>query len=247
MAKIPARGINPALKKATENLAKKAQVDDAIKGVKKVMSQTAKSTKPVQQFIDDTLSINVPRRANGRKIRKSAKESAHVFVNNIDDIKANEIISDEAIKRTKLINENRQRSSDLRKKFSKRAASSTDEAFRNGEISSMRQQLKNNSRDLSDRGSRLEERQRIKNSPNESFVRRQQAQNTKATNANISSIGTKSQSGRNVSAKNIDTKSNPNNWVYKLAAAGVGGGMVLSMSSNKGQQANSQLYGQGGY
>lgn len=247
MAKIPVRGINPALKKATENLAKKAQVDDAIKGVRKVMSQTAKSTKPVQQFIDDTLSINVPRRANGRRIQKSAKESASVFVNNIDDIKVNEIISDEAIKRTRMVNQNRQRSSDLRKKFSKRTASNTDEAFRNGEISSMRQQLKNNSRDVSDRGSRLEERQRIKNSPNESFARRQQAQNTRSTNTNTSSIGTKSPSGGNASAKNTDTKANANNWVYKAAGAGVGGGIVLSMFNNRGQQPNSQLYGQGGY
>lgn len=47
--------------------------------------------------------------------------------------------------------------------------------------------------------------------------------------------------------KNNNSVANPNNWVYKLAAAGVGGGMVLSMSNNKGQQTNSQLYGQGGY
>lgn len=39
----------------------------------------------------------------------------------------------------------------------------------------------------------------------------------------------------------------PNNFVYKMAAAGVGGGLVLSMSNKKGQQSNNQLYGQGGY
>lgn len=38
-----------------------------------------------------------------------------------------------------------------------------------------------------------------------------------------------------------------NNWVYKVASAGVGGGLVLSMANNKGQQSNSQLYGQRGY
>lgn len=42
-------------------------------------------------------------------------------------------------------------------------------------------------------------------------------------------------------------KSNPDNWVYKAAAAGVGGGLILSMANNKGQQSNQQLYGQGGY
>lgn len=37
------------------------------------------------------------------------------------------------------------------------------------------------------------------------------------------------------------------NWVYKAAAAGVGGGLILSMSNSRGQQSNQQLYGQGGY
>lgn len=226
MAKIPVRGINPALKKATANLTKKAQVDDAVKGIRRAMSQTAESAKPVQQFIDDTLSINVPRRANGRRIKKSAKESANVFVTNIDDVKFYETISDDAIKRTitanntddvifneifandaikrtrivnenrkrsselrkkfsnGIVDENRKRSSELRKKFSNRTANNTDEAFRNGEISARRQQLKDNTRDLSDRGSRLEERQNIKNSPNGPFVRRQEAQNAKTANTN---------------------------------------------------------------
>lgn len=40
---------------------------------------------------------------------------------------------------------------------------------------------------------------------------------------------------------------NHNNYVYKMAAAGVGGGLVLSMANNRGQQSNAQLYGQGGY
>ena len=57
----------------------------------------------------------------------------------------------------------------------------------------------------------------------------------------LSSIG----SNKNVSAKNEDPKGNGSNWVYKAAAAGVGGGLVLSIANNKGQQSNSQLYGQG--
>lgn len=47
--------------------------------------------------------------------------------------------------------------------------------------------------------------------------------------------------------KEMKPKINGSNWVYKAAAAGVGGGLVLSMSNNKGQQSNNQLYGQGGY
>ena len=60
------------------------------------------------------------------------------------------------------------------------------------------------------------------------------------------SVGTKnSPSGGNSSAKKKDPKAD--NWVYKAAAAGVGGGLVLSMSNSRGQQTNQQLYGQGGY
>lgn len=60
------------------------------------------------------------------------------------------------------------------------------------------------------------------------------------------SVGAKnSPSGGNSSAKKKDPKAD--NWVYKAAAAGVGGGLVLSMSNSRGQQTNQQLYGQGGY
>lgn len=64
----------------------------------------------------------------------------------------------------------------------------------------------------------------------------------KADKVNITSP-----SGGNASAKNQDPKGNANNWVYKAASVGVGGGLVLSMANNRGQQSNSQLYGQGGY
>lgn len=52
---------------------------------------------------------------------------------------------------------------------------------------------------------------------------------------------------KNNSANNKDKKGIANNFVYRAAAAGVGGGLVLSMANNKGQQSNAQLYGQGGY
>lgn len=49
------------------------------------------------------------------------------------------------------------------------------------------------------------------------------------------------------SSQNKAATGDGNNWVYKAASAGVGGGLVLSMANNKGQQSNSQLYGQRGY
>ena len=39
-------------------------------------------------------------------------------------------------------------------------------------------------------------------------------------------------------------KAKGNNFVYNMAAMGVGGGLVLNMANNKGQQSNAQLYGQ---
>lgn len=48
----------------------------------------------------------------------------------------------------------------------------------------------------------------------------------------------------NASAKNRDIKGVGNNWVYKAAAAGVGGGILFSMFDSRGQQSNAQLYGQ---
>lgn len=51
--------------------------------------------------------------------------------------------------------------------------------------------------------------------------------------------------GNSSAKKKKDPKAD--NWVYKAAAAGVGGGLVLSMSNSRGQQSNQQLYGQGGY
>ena len=44
---------------------------------------------------------------------------------------------------------------------------------------------------------------------------------------------------------NADPKGIGSNWVYKAAGAGVTGALVLNMFGNKGQQSNSQLYGQG--
>lgn len=53
----------------------------------------------------------------------------------------------------------------------------------------------------------------------------------------------KSPSGGKPSAN--QNKMSTANLTYKVAAMGVGGGLVLSLASNRGQQSNQQLYGQG--
>lgn len=59
---------------------------------------------------------------------------------------------------------------------------------------------------------------------------------------NKNTTNTKSPAGGNKSAekKTMDR----DNFVYKMAAMGVGGGLVLSMANTGGQQSNAQLYGQ---
>lgn len=47
----------------------------------------------------------------------------------------------------------------------------------------------------------------------------------------------------NASAKDANLKAR--NFVYKAAAMGVGGGVVLNLFNNKGEQSNTQLYGGG--
>lgn len=85
--------------------------------------------------------------------------------------------------------------------------------------------------------------------------------NSKVVNGGTSNIKASSQTKKNqqgnpnpagdAATKNPSAKKKKDpkadNWVYKAAAAGVGGGLVLSMSNSKGQQSNQQLYGQGGY
>ena len=51
----------------------------------------------------------------------------------------------------------------------------------------------------------------------------------------------RSPSGGNESIK--DKVQGTQNFVYKMAAMGVGGGLVLNLANNKGQQTNNQLYG----
>lgn len=85
--------------------------------------------------------------------------------------------------------------------------------------------------------------------------------NSKVVNGGTSNVKTSPQTKKNqqgnpnpasdasIGNPSAKKKKDPkaDNFVYKMAAAGVGGGLVLSMSNSRGQQSNQQLYGQGGY
>lgn len=152
-------------------------------------------------------------------------------------------------RRDSLINKNRERSQQLREKYNNKSTydklnpngkSALEQAMHNAEISQTREILRNQSRDTSDRGSRLMEREFIKLSPDAQKSRRQAAEQARISAQHNSDMPNKS-------ANNKDSKGIGNNFIYRAAAAGVGGGLVLSMANNKGQQSNAQLYGQGGY
>lgn len=232
MSKIPIKGMNPALKKVAENITKKAQVDDAIKNVRRTMAKTAESSKPIKDVIDDTVGLSIKRKANGRRDIKSARDSANTFMRTENRLRVdvNEDIAKVIDNRNDLISNNRKRSQELKDKYNKKATN-LEEAMRNAEINQKRSQIRNNTLDLSDRGSKVNERDFVKASPEEMLRRREKANQNK----------TQEKIKKDISVKNTS------NWVYKAAAAGVGGGMVLSMANNKGQQTNNQLYGQGGY
>lgn len=57
-------------------------------------------------------------------------------------------------------------------------------------------------------------------------------------------IYNKSPGSSNKAAKVTDPKGNGNNMAFKIAAGGIGGYTVFNMFNNRGQQSNSQLYGQ---
>lgn len=68
---------------------------------------------------------------------------------------------------------------------------------------------------------------------------------TRSANKKIAQPETSPGNSGNASAlKHLSDKMKGNNTVYNMAALGVGGGLVLNMANNKGQQSNAQLYGQ---
>lgn len=230
MAKIPVKGINPALKEFAEKATKRTQANKAVEGVRKTMSETSRHAKPVQEIVNESIpGLSMSRRANGRREIKSARESANVFSRPENKILLD--VNSDVEKRYDDILKNRQRSQDLRDKYSK-PAGNIEEAMGNANVNMKREQLRNNTLDMSERGSRASERNEIKSSPMKERERQKEV------------VGTRKKQTSN--SNKVANNETGDNWVYKTAAAGVGGGLVLSMANNKGQQSNSQLYGQGG-
>lgn len=251
MAKIPIKGVNPALKKFAEKAAKKANVDDAIEGVRKTMAETARRAKPVQEVINDSTGVTVARKANGRRDIKSAKESASIFVDNgraMDSPLAEQIgLTRELLQKQRLNEPLTMSSSDqllknmndsrgpLREKIKERRQIEK-------EIESVFGGSKESASIFSNDTLMNDYQKRHKVTDNDLNMREKQ-KNLKEE------LLKKKEARQNKSSSNISTAATSpgDNWVYKAAAAGVGGGLVLSMASNKGQQSNSQLYGQRGY
>ena len=249
MSKIPIKGMNPAFKKVAENITKKAQVDDAIKNVRRTMAKTAESSKPIKDVIDDTVGLSIKRKANGRRDIKSAKESATVFNSNgraVDSKLAEQI----GMIRESRINQNLDQNS-------------SDVLLKNMKTSRNQEKWDNVK-------SRINERRTIEKEYESTFGGSRESRSAFSNDSLINDYQKKHRVTEDIlsekdkqaklkqdllSKKNNRKQETPqssgggkgSNWVYKAAAAGVGGGMVLSMANNKGQQTNNQLYGQGGY
>jgi hypothetical protein len=65
-----------------------------------------------------------------------------------------------------------------------------------------------------------------------------------ASRQRLAERGISPSGGNNSATKHLADRVKGNNFVYNMAAMGVGGGLVLNMANNKGQQTNAQLYGQ---
>lgn len=149
--------------------------------------------------------------------------------------------------RKAFINQQRKRSQELRDKYSNqtvevsgdRLESQMRTAEKRLKIEDKRRELKNNSLDTSNRGDRTAERKVISVSPSAQKQQRIKAEAERASQA------TRNAAKESAAKKQAVANMNAQNWVYRAAGLGVGGGLVLSMSNNKGQQTNNQLYGQG--
>lgn len=65
-----------------------------------------------------------------------------------------------------------------------------------------------------------------------------------ASRQRLAERGISPSGGNNSATKHLADRVKGNNFVYNMTALGVGGGLVLNMANNKGQQTNAQLYGQ---
>lgn len=252
-------------KKIVSRTEKKLAKENAERIVKNLEKDLDGSTLNLQKSIDE--NIGLKRKANGRREYKSAKESANIFSRNSDTITkteqkidlANEI-ADARIeakrnrkKKTPHINTTKEDSLPnfkidqadygIKKQRAKRdpikltrptQLNSVDGSVMTGYINSENQFIKLSRGELND--------------PNPQVVM-PKYKNRKGLKVKDGNIDVLRESNKvtsevgNASAKDPNLKAR--NFVYKAAAMGVGGGVVLNLFNNKGEQSNTQLYGGG--
>lgn len=294
---IPNKGVNKAVSELRKtNVFKQSKamngkaVREGLESVQREMADNAAKALPIQDVINRNTGVYVPRKANGKKDIKSAKESAHVFnqslSNKTKDIKLD--IADINKNKDKIGNAiGHMRDNRLANeiadsygrgngnKANRRIEAMRSEAVHKGKVNSLQKQIdaaidaddmdkalklqdKLNSlgeynapekkKTFHERKAQRMERNGVVDPELEKMVNSfGDIEHTRPTNkktANIQPETSPGNSGNNSIMQQVQDKVKGNNFVYNMAAMGVGGGLVLNMANNKGQQSNAQLYGQ---
>lgn len=294
---IPNKGINKAVAELRKtNVFKQSKamngkaVREGLETVQREMTDNAAKALPIQDVINRNTGVYVPRKANGRKDIKSAKESAHVFNQSlsnktkdvkldITDINKNKDKIGNAIghmRDNKLANEIADSyGRGNGNKANRRIEAMRSEVVHKGKVNSLQKQIdaaidaddmdkalklqdKLNSlgeynapekkKTFHERKAQRMERNGVVDPELEKMVNSfGDIEHTRPSNkktANHQPETSPGNSGNNSIMQQVQDKVKGNNFVYNMAAMGVGGGLVLNMANNKGQQSNAQLYGQ---
>lgn len=304
---IPKKGVNKAVSQLRKTSAFKQSkamnsraVREGIESVQREMADNASKALPIQDVINKNTGVAVPRKANGRRDVKSAKESAQVFNQalsnknkdvkmDIADINKNKDSIANAIgemRDRKLANEiaesygpNRGNGNKANRRIQEMRERQAAPKLHEQKIQSLQKQIDaaanaedlDKALDLQDKLSSLGEYKAP--GPKKTFQERKAertqrnaqeqaiAQEKRANLKIAQEIGDNQEIRKNVSRpqqsetspgnsgntsimQQVQDKVKGNNFVYNMAAMGVGGGLVLNMANNKGQQSNAQLYGQ---
>jgi hypothetical protein len=291
---IPNKGVNKAVAELRKtNVFKQSKamngkaVREGLESVQREMADNAAKALPIQDVINRNTGVDVPRKANGRKDIKSAKESAHVFnqslSNKTKDVKLD--ISDINKNKDKIGNAiGHMRDNKLANeiadsygrgngnKANRRIEAMRSEVVHKGKVNSLQKQIdaaidaddmdkalklqdKLNSlgeynapekkKTFHERKAQRMERNGVVDPELEKMVNSfGDIEHTRPTNKKTANPQPETSPGNNSIMQQVQDKVKGNNFVYNMAAMGVGGGLVLNMANNKGQQSNAQLYGQ---
>lgn len=235
MAKIPVRGMNPALKKVREKAAKeiaqKTNREAGIKMVRETMKETLESTKPVKEFINDTLT-GLPSQRGGNAKMSGPKTFNRLFNSDASLLQQESIIRDnkhffDSKKRDNLISKNRARSQQLRENVGNLKPENLEKFVNsNG----------GNSNNATGAGNKAKRRiEQLQAEKAASKIPKESRPTTKMENN--STIRTEEATA---GSRKYLTKSN----IQKGVGLGVGGYLVLNMFNSGGQMSNADLYSQ---